>query len=183
MASSARIVRLVVRRSSSIRSSVVKLSPLRRIVPVLTQEVQATSYQEEVSDGSTRIRPPCRQWNGGGRPCRNAGIGPGSTKARARQNQRGGVIESEISRRHPAWRRRRHAQGDGCVRRQQYLWQHALGKARREVVGRCADQAPRARGVVRHQARHDADHHDLRVDRPRTNAGDLPGRTRSRQEH
>jgi hypothetical protein len=35
LASSARIVRLVARRSSSVRSSLVKLSAMRRSVPVL----------------------------------------------------------------------------------------------------------------------------------------------------
>ena len=92
--------------------------------------------------------------------------------ARARQSQRGGVVKGEISCRHAARRFRRHSQGDGRLRRQQHLRQHAVGEARREMVRRGADEASRARRVVRHQARHDGDHDDIGVDRSRADARD-----------
>ena len=65
---------------------------------------------------------------------------------------------------------------------QQHLRQHAVGEARRKVVRRGADEASRARRVVRHQARHDADHDDVGVDRSRADARDhaRPGPERDR---
>ena len=67
---------------------------------------------------------------------------------------------------------------------QQHLRQHAVGEARREMVRRGADETSRARRVVRHQARHDADHDDVGLDRSRADARDLAGpESRARPQH
>ena len=94
-----------------------------------------------------------------------------------------GDVEGEVQGRHPTRRFRRHSEGDGRFRLQQHLRQHAVGEARREMVGRGADQASRARRVVRHQARHDADHDDVGLDRSRADARHLSGQSPERDRN